>query len=664
MAERLRLFNGVTELSYGSASITASNDAIVNKGQADIEADQNVTGATTIDFKKADGSTTVFSARVIEKNKDVLWKLTLMTNGYELNNLKIETVWTNESPEDIVKDIIDTYTENLTYVASTASGIIIDNYIGDDYALAIIKDMMDLLQWELIIDENDNVKFQPKGVVDNGTTFTNGENGEFSNWKEDQNSLFNHVKVVGGFESFSMQETVSGTGTTFDLTNKPQSNMRITVSGTELVPDDYVIDAPNRQVTFEYSVTNPLFDYSYSRPIIVENQNDASVGLYGEIFQQVPAPWLTTFTEARRYAQNLLDAYSTPIKSVDVMYPEINFDIAVGERVSVVDSMRNENEVMVINSITWDASGRTIYKCGGLIGVFYDWQRGVQDRIKKIERRYTSIYNKNIIFTRLFKENLNVLLATTKVWEKSSPQDTFWLNHKTLSRAKTVVNGHVLNFESDCSDNNNDGIWYGTGIDGSQFTLTGWRLSAGIFNGTDNYVEVVDSSSLDLVSDLSLSFAVKITTLPSAETYLFQKYDGTDGYAVRLASDNKIELVYVDSSSITTFKSTSVLSADTMTYITFTKIGTALTCYINGVSDNTDTGGATIGTNTANLQIGRYGTDYTEMTFDELRIYNRGIETSEVTALNTKYHINGGLVCYLSFDNPRLGIRMGARTTI
>jgi len=662
VAERLRLFNGATELNYGSASITESNNYIINQGVADIEADTNVTGASFIDFKKSDGSTTVFTARVVEKTKDILWKLTLMTNGYELNNLHVETVWESKSPEYIVQDIVDNYTENLTYVPSIASGITITKYIGNAYAIDIIKDMVDLLQWELIIDKNDNVSFQPKGKVNNGVTFTNGTNVETLNWKEDQVSLFNHVKVVGGFESYAIQETISGTGTTFTLSKKPQGSMRITVSGTEISPEDYEVDAPNKQIIFTSSQTDPLMDYSYSRPIIVENQDDASVALYGEIFKRVPAPWLDNFPDARRYAQNLLDSYSTPLKSVDAKYPDLNFDVAVGESVTVIDTIRGENEAMVINSITWNAEGNTVYKCGSEILVMSEWQREVQERIKKIERRFTN--EEDIIFTRLFKETLNVDVSVAQTWESASPQDTFWLNHKTLNRMKSVVNGHIENNEADCSDNNNKGIWYGTGIDGSQFTLSGWRLSAGVFNGSDNYVEVADSSSLDLTTDLSLAFAVKITTLPSAETYLFQKYDGTDGYAVRLASDNKLELVYADSGSITTFKSTTALVANTMTHFEFTKVGTALICYINGTSDNTGTGGATIGTNSNALQVARYGSDYTEMTFDELRIYNRGINASEADRINEHYHINEGMVCYLSFDNPRLGIRMSGRTPV
>ena len=213
MVERLRLFNGANELKYSVASITDTNDTIINRGVAEIEAEATITGASIIDFKKADGSTNVFSARVVDKTKSILWKLALMTNGYELNNLNIQTVWTNKSPEYIVQDVFDNYTQNLTFVPTVASGVVVTKYIADGYAIDIVKDMLDLLQWELVIDKDDNGYFQPEGKVDNGVTFTNTENCTTINWKEDQSTMMNHVKVVGGFESFGIQETIVGTGT-------------------------------------------------------------------------------------------------------------------------------------------------------------------------------------------------------------------------------------------------------------------------------------------------------------------------------------------------------------------------------------------------------------------------------------------------------------------
>jgi len=113
--ERLRLFVGANELSYSEAQITKTSDHIINEGKIEIEANDDVTSSSVIDFKKSDGSTTIFSAKIIDLSEIDLWKLKVLTNGYELMNTKVENVYLNQSPEAIVEDIVDNRTNNLTY---------------------------------------------------------------------------------------------------------------------------------------------------------------------------------------------------------------------------------------------------------------------------------------------------------------------------------------------------------------------------------------------------------------------------------------------------------------------------------------------------------------------------------------------------------------------
>ena len=1248
MVERLRLFLGATELDYNKASIIQSNDHIINRGTAEIEANTEVISGSTIDFKKNDGSTIVFSANVTERNKKSLWKLKLMTNGYELNNLRVETVYKNKSPEEIVEDIIDVYTSNLTFVSSgVASGVTLTKYVAVGYLVDVLVDMMDVLQWTLRIDNDDNVYFAPKNITANGVTWSNSVDVQVNFWKEEQSSLVNHVKVIGGFESFSTEETITNTSTIFVLEKKPYGILKAVVGGVEISPDVYSVDTDTKTVTFDTSRVNPTFFYSWSRPIVVDNQNDSSIATYGEIFKELPAPWLDSIADARKYSQNILEVYSEPLKKVSVVYPALNFSVDVNEQVRIIDLQRGEDEFLVVSQIVWDASqGTTTYLLGARDDIFYDWQREVQERVKKLERKYTN--QSEIVFSRLIKNNIKVSFSSSTVFEESSPMDTFIFGHKTLGRFRSG-----FDVESDCSDNGNHGVWSGSGVTiGTQFTgssdvensvldldlltspvsgvvvddspegndgvykinasayypfngdavdesvnsndgtlstatvidamdattgwtsgnaiislnntvfqegtgalnliksgttqidnwikkdiassdftgkvlsaylyikdatalakianveqflfstytsqyarkstspstlsvgwnvlnfdvanpttqtgsfdvsaiitirfdvdtnsvsdtfaegdiifdylqhgapmktvdhlgtannaysfngvdnkitithhadlnigandftfggyikpltttkgaviskgikatdeyfayvesgyivcgvfvsgveksvsalisqdsyhqflcvfdtsesllklyvdgnlvntqntdgatidtgtddliigeynsgindleaeiselyfikgvaltlaevlnlynvtsahkldkplvtktdvngdtitgyelegtsddfacyvegdsavfLTGttegsvyiefyiedlslipagsyaiiarslfgnslyprisvantgeiifqykrdtvtdalseaggivndtivkllvtlkdgeqkmyldnvlvdsetnavtsfdggatpyflgystnssargvvvskpiiwdktlskaerdyafsenngWRLAGGGFNGTNNYITINDDNTIDLNNDLTISLAIKMTTLPSAETYLINKNDGTDGYSLRIATDNTLELVYTDTSSETTFKTTSALIADTMTHYTFTKKGTALTAYINGVSDNTAVGGATIGTNTEDLLIAKESTNYTEIIMDEIRIYNRGLDAKEANNIYNKQHVDNGQVIYLSFDNPTFGDKYSARTTV
>ena len=649
MAERIRLFVGTTELKYSSATITRTNDHIIDTAGISIEGDANVTNSSSIDFKKKDGSTSIISAKVEELKRPNVWTITAFTNGYELNNIKVEQVYTNTSPEAIVQDVIDTWMPNLTFVSGTSSGITIGKYVANAYGIDVVKDMIDVLKWQLVIDTNDQVTFEPPGNTDNGKIFTNGTNISIKSWDEDKHPVLNKVKVIGGFESFSTTQTTASSGTEFTLDKKPSGTMVVTVSGVEVDPADYVVDAEEKTVTFDSSQTNPVFSHSWSRPVIVEDLDDDSITDHGERYKEVQAPWLNSISDARRYASKLVSALSTPPAKVKGVEPELNFTQQPGELVRVVDPVRGRSGTFVIIKMVLDASANsTTYTFGSRDELFYDWQREVQERVKKLERRL--INAEEVAFARTFKHDANVTLTNTQRLKCKSPIDSFHLDHNTLSRLRVDKNREV-----DCSDNSHSGTWSGSGIDGAQYVKSGYRLSSGKFNGSDRIITVSDHSDLDLSGDFTIAFAVKVDTLPGAEIYILNKWDGTDGYAVRINSSNQLELIYSNSGSDSTITASTALTAKTFQHVSFVKDGTALTVYVDGSSDNTATGDAAAGTNSEDLVIGNYSSSFFNGELDELRVYDDNLSASNVSNIYNKIHVSSNLKCYLSMDNPTLG---------
>ncbi len=658
MVERLKLFVGATELNYSEAEITKTNDHIVNSGFAVIEANSDVSTNSTIDFKKDDGSTIVFSTKVRKKIEKDMWDLKLLTNGYELMNVRVENVYENQSPEAIVQDVVDNNTTNLTFVSGPASGVTITKYIAKAYAIDIIKDMMDTLQWQLRIDQNDNVYFEPKGIIDNGVTFTNGSNFQVFDWEEDEEEeLFNRVRLEGGFQNFNTQETgTSLPSTAFPLEKKPSGSVKVTISAVEIDPALYTVDAENKQIIFDDATATPTFNYSYDKPIIVDNQNDDSIEERGEIFKEIKTPFFDSFSDARRYTQNLLDVFSVPAIKAKGIQPFFNFDVDVGEQVTVVDTIRDKNQQFVITKITYRAqTNETIYDFGSRDFIFFDWQREVQERIKKLERQF--INEEDIIFTRIFKHTMNVdFIASTKCLI-NCPQDTFILDHQTLGRLRTRVGVTAFNFEADCSDNSNDGAWSGSGIDGDQFDLSGWRLSQGQFNGSDNVITVTDDSSLDLDGDFSIGLAVKVTALPSTSTPLISKTDPNDGYEVNINSSNEVELTFRNGGTANILSTGSAIPVNDFQHVVFTKDVSEISAYINGSLIITSAPTINTGTNTANLTVGSDGTKFYKGFLDEIRIYTATITSANITNINNKINVTDSMVLYLSMDNPYLGDR-------
>jgi hypothetical protein len=624
MAERIRVFRGVTELNYNSCMITKTEDVIVYRAKTTIEANSNVETGSVISFKKNDGSTTVFSAQVVELKRPNLWELDCLTNGYELNNLFVENVYTNQSPEDIVADLISR-TQNLTYASTSTSGVTLEKYIAKDYAINIIREMMEALNWSFRVDENDNVYFDPKSFINNGKVFNNGTNFQVTEWISDASEMVNRVRVIGGFENFNVTgETVVDTNTVFTLANKPTGNFSGVVSGSPVSPADYEVDAENKTVTFTSSQTDPSFDYSYDKPVIVEAQDDTSINTYGEIFKKVDAPWLNTSPDARIYAQKLVEIFSQPIVRVKGFIPVLDFDREINEIITINDTVRDETAELVLNVIKLDASGgKTILELGGRDYMLYDWNRGLNNRISKIERRFSN--QDEFIFVRTLKHTLKVNLTKTTTFQYNTPGNSFVCGHPTLG---LVIKD--FDTEVDASLSGYDATWNGTGIGGAQYISSGYRLHCGNFNGSDNYMNGTG-------------------TVGSVQTCSFYIYTTTGTQSI----------LQLTASANITLSSFNVATSGL----------TNATVYVDGVAGTLITTGTwhlvTVTFDSLScddIEIGREGTNYYTGRIDELMLFDNKISTANMTTIINKDFYDSsmnftisGLLLYFAFDNPLVG---------
>lgn len=633
MAERIRLFKSATELNYSKAQIVKSNDYIVDHAFIDIEAESTVTVSSAIDFKKKDGSTVVFTAKVNEIKTPGIWVIEALTNGFELMNLWIEQVYENKSPEYIVENIIG-QTLNLTYASSSSSGRELEKYVAKGYAIDIIKDMKDTLDWQVTIDQNDNVSFDPKEFIDNGVTLTNGTDIQIDEWIIDKRNMINEVKVIGGFENhFTTGEAKVGSGTEFTLTHKPNGVVRAVVSGSEVSADDYVVDGEDKKVIFTTSKTDPSFDYSYNVPVVVLNHDDESINTYDPIFKEVPAPWLNRVPDARIYSQQILDVYSTPLTSAKGYEAGLNFNREIGEVITLTDPLRNRTERLIVTKIVLDTvSQKTKLTFGTREYLLYDWEREVEERIKKIERRETN--EDSQVFARLHKTTLKITLTETTTFKKNSPVDSWAVGHKTLARVRNGITG-----EPDCSDNNLTGTWQGTGIDGSQYTTSGYRLSAGDFNGTDNYIDITGSAG----ATQSVSFYIN----PDAVNTDIIQLSAT----AKISVDNSSDITTTGLSNVTIYVDGTVGTAITLsTWQLVTVTFDAHTCN--------------------DIELGRE-TSYFNGKLDEVMLFDSKITVANMTTIINKDFYNtsnvftiSGLLGYWSMDNCKVGNRADAKVTV
>jgi methionine-rich copper-binding protein CopC len=185
----------------------------------------------------------------------------------------------------------------------------------------------------------------------------------------------------------------------------------------------------------------------------------------------------------------------------------------------------------------------------------------------------------------------------------------------------------------DSSGNGNNGT-----ISNATWSTAGKYGDALVFNGTNALVTIPDAASLHLTTGMTLEAWVDPTTVSSAWRDLI--YKGNDNYFLEATSTQggvPAAGATVGTSDVATY-GTSVLAANTWTYLTETYNGSALDLYVNGtlVSSLAETGN--IATSTNPLQIGGdsiYG-QYFQGLIDDVRVYNQALSQSQIQSdMNT-----------------------------
>jgi hypothetical protein len=180
---------------------------------------------------------------------------------------------------------------------------------------------------------------------------------------------------------------------------------------------------------------------------------------------------------------------------------------------------------------------------------------------------------------------------------------------------------------ADGSGSGNDGSVLGASLIQDRF---GKANSAYGFDGTDDYVRIADSQSLNLTGDLTISAWIRTTTLYSIIFSNMLETSPHSGYSLRLTSSGALDFSSGDKILI---GQTSV-NTGTWKHVAVTLSGTTATSYINGALDIS----GTVGIPTSSSVDQTIGASYTPFYFwngslDDIRVYNRALSAPEVQQL-------------------------------
>ncbi len=176
----------------------------------------------------------------------------------------------------------------------------------------------------------------------------------------------------------------------------------------------------------------------------------------------------------------------------------------------------------------------------------------------------------------------------------------------------------------------------GTAVGNPTFTTGTVGSEALDFDGTDDYVSVPSSSSLQLTSALTIAGWIKADSWDSGNDVdpIARKGEGNPNNYQLAVVDGRATL-YLDGGEADDdgFEGNTPLNAGQWYHVAAAWDGLTVRIYVDGVIDNdpSDSRGDTIGTDTSTLYIGgRSGADSLDGTLDDIRIYDHALSHGEV----------------------------------
>jgi len=174
-------------------------------------------------------------------------------------------------------------------------------------------------------------------------------------------------------------------------------------------------------------------------------------------------------------------------------------------------------------------------------------------------------------------------------------------------------------------------------ITGATFVAKGKHGPALSFDGTDDFVDCGNDTSIDINPNGSIEIDMHILT-GGRSNPIIQKDSGSPGpyvpYAIWISTSNQIQLqVGNGTTAKKTILSNITLSTNTFYSIVCTFDNTNGKIYVNGAIDKTEAHGITPGVNTKNLWIGKGETNWSIVLIEKIRLYNRTLNANEIKRL-------------------------------
>ena len=219
---------------------------------------------------------------------------------------------------------------------------------------------------------------------------------------------------------------------------------------------------------------------------------------------------------------------------------------------------------------------------------------------------------------------------------------------------------------NDVSGNNNNGTVHNATLTNDRF---GKANSAYYFNGTNSFIQVPSTSSLNFQKSITINFWMKVSSLPNREQYVISHGNYDNRWKISIIPERFLRWTIKTNSSknngIIDLDTETKIKADSLYNVTVEYNGSDYEIYLNGHLDSFSSWSGDILTTTIPLTIGQMLPTDNNYNFngvlDDIKIYNFALSLQKIkdlynitTGINDKYNsaIPDKDILFQNYPNP------------
>ena len=333
------------------------------------------------DVEVWDGSVQIFGGKILKVQgvvesggPGVKYEVQCTDHIYEMDKLLVSKIYTDETIEDIIADIISNYTSGFT-VVNVASNFLVDRIVFNQVTVTeCLRRLADIVQYNWYVDPSKDVHFFSKfiNIAPFDLTDTSG-NFIYKSLKRitDGTQVVNRAVVRGGeYDGDSYEDTITVSGAVSKSFKLPYRFSNLTVEldtgagfVSKTVGIDFIDTFSTKDVLHNFAQQNIRFNTALADGDLIKfagnpkirvlavSEDAPSIASFGKIEKLIRDESIESNALARRRANAELYAYANEI--VDAKFKTYDSGLSVGMVKNVQSTRRASDDDLLIKTLTF-----------------------------------------------------------------------------------------------------------------------------------------------------------------------------------------------------------------------------------------------------------------------------------------------------------------------